>query len=69
MNIPYGVADFTRIRSRDFFYVDKTAFIPRLEDPTRGRNHLLFLRPRRFGKSLLISMLEAYYDVAQAPRR
>jgi hypothetical protein len=45
------------------FYVDRTAYIRLLEE--KGRT-LLFLRPRRFGKSLLLSMLENYYDVKKA---
>ena len=46
-----------------YFYVDRTGFIPVIEDYGKV---LLFLRPRRFGKSLLLSMLENYYDVAKA---
>lgn len=57
--IPYGVADFVRIRTDESYYVDKTPFIPLLE---RAGLFLGFLRPRRFGKSLLVSMLECYYD-------
>ena len=60
--IPYGVKDFKRIRLEDFYYVDKTAFIRRLE--TRA-NFLFFVRPRRFGKSLLCETLRCYYDVAE----
>ena len=57
--IPYGLADFVRVRTDESYYVDKTPFIPRLE---RVGSFLGFLRPRRFGKSLLVSMLECYYD-------
>lgn len=57
--IPYGVADFARVRTQDRYYVDKTAFIPRLEAIS---DFVAFLRPRRFGKSLLLGMLECYYD-------
>ena len=60
--IPYGVKDFKRIRLEDFYYVDKTAFIRRLE---ARANFLFFVRPRRFGKSLLCETLRCYYDVAE----
>lgn len=51
ITIPYTVTDFAEMRERGFYYVDKTNYIPRLED----YNAPIFLRPRRFGKSLLIS--------------
>ena len=60
--IPYGVKDFKRIRLEDFYYVDKTAFIRRMEERA---NFLFFVRPRRFGKSLLCETLRCYYDVAE----
>lgn len=63
MNIPYGIASFAQLREHDFHYVDKTQFIPRLESQMLGRIFLLFLRPRRFGKSLWLSVLEHYYDL------
>ncbi len=63
MNFPYGVSDFYKIRTRNQVYIDRTGRIPLLED---AGDSLLFLRPRRFGKSLLLSMLENYYDVAKA---
>jgi len=65
MKIPYGISDFGSIRDRGFFYADKTPFLPVLE---AGYEHLVFLRPRRFGKSTLVSMLEHYYDVGRRPR-
>ncbi len=58
--IPYGVSDFREIRENNRYYVDKTRFIVHLED--KG-NYLLLIRPRRFGKSLLISTLQEYYDI------
>ena len=61
MRIPYGVSNFKVVISEGYTYVDKTAYIAELE--TAGRYQVL-LRPRRFGKSLFISMLEYYYDVA-----
>ena len=57
ITIPYAVADFVEMRERNFYYVDKTDFIPGLEDYKAP----VFLRPRRFGKSLLVSTLEAYF--------
>ena len=51
ITIPYAVADFAEMRERGFYYVDKTNYIPGLEDYKAP----VFLRPRRFGKSLLIS--------------
>ena len=60
--IPYGVKDFKRIRLEDFYYVDKTAYIRKLE---ARANFLFFVRPRRFGKSLLCETLRCYYDVAE----
>ncbi|MGB3918024.1 MAG: AAA family ATPase [Thiothrix litoralis] len=60
IKFPYGISDFHRIRTDDYLYVDRTAFIPVLEEAGR---QLIFLRPRRFGKSLLLSMLANYYDV------
>ncbi len=63
MKFPYGIADFYKLITEDFFYVDRTDCIPHIED---AGAQLLFLRPRRFGKSLLLSTLENYYDVAKA---
>ncbi|MGB0389012.1 MAG: AAA family ATPase [Ardenticatenaceae bacterium] len=63
IKFPYGISDFYKLITEDYFYVDRTAHIPLLEEI--GSN-LLFLRPRRFGKSLLTSMLENYYDVNKA---
>jgi len=58
--IPYGLADFKRIKTENWLYVDKTKFIPLVENE---QSFLYFLRPRRFGKSLFLNMLIAYYDV------
>ena len=62
--ILYGVADYALLRQKDGWFIDRTAKIRDLEN-TR---YAVFLRPRRFGKSLLTSILEAYYDVACAGR-
>ena len=58
--LPLGISDFERLRQQNFYYVDKTMFIPRMEFVS---NYLFLVRPRRFGKSLMLSMLKAYYDV------
>ena len=60
--ILYGVADYAEIRKANAWFVDRTAKIRDLEQTA----YAVFLRPRRFGKSLLLSILEAYYDVAYA---
>src|SRR4051794_32972945 len=65
MKIPYRISDFARIRGGGFFYAAKTPFLPVLES---GYEHLVFLRPRRFGKSTLVSMLEHYYDLGRRDR-
>ncbi|MDU9047223.1 MAG: AAA family ATPase [Candidatus Electrothrix sp. Rat3] len=62
MKFPYGICDFQKIISQGYFYADRTNLIPLLEETG---DQLLFLRPRRFGKSLLLSMLENYYDLAK----
>jgi len=59
--LPYGLSDYERIKTEEYYYIDKTHHIPTLEE---APDFLFFLRPRRFGKSLLINMLIAYYDVS-----
>ena len=63
MKFPYGISDFYEIITEDYFYVDRTSHIREIEEYGKS---LLFLRPRRFGKSLLLSTLENYYDVNKA---
>lgn len=58
--IPYGMQNFEDVIERDCYYVDKTPFIEEIED---SNMYFFFIRPRRFGKSLTISMLENYYDI------
>ncbi len=60
--VPYGVSDFLLVRRDDMYYVDKTMFLPLLEDEA---SNLFFIRPRRFGKSIFLSMLHAYYDIRE----
>ena len=61
--VPYGVADFAQVIELNQYYVDKTMFIPELE---KQPSNLFFIRPRRFGKSIFLSMLYSYYDCAQS---
>ncbi|RKZ44712.1 MAG: AAA family ATPase [Candidatus Parabeggiatoa sp. nov. 3] len=63
MKFPYGICDFEKMLTNGYFYVDRTDKIPLIEETGE---YLLFLRPRRFGKSLVLSMLENYYDIAKA---
>ena len=58
--LPYGISDFKQLRREGKYYVDKTMFLPLMED--QG-NFLFFIRPRRFGKSIFLSMMRAYYDI------
>ena len=60
--VPYGVSDFATVMSQNLYYVDKTMFLPELEKQPRN---LFFIRPRRFGKSIFLSMLYSYYDCNQ----
>ena len=61
--IPYGVADFESVINQNMYYVDKTMYLAELENQPRT---LIFIRPRRFGKSLFVSMMRAYYDKSKA---
>ncbi|MGE5342337.1 MAG: AAA family ATPase [Candidatus Omnitrophota bacterium] len=58
--IPYAIFDFNQFRRGEYYYVDKTGFIRNIEK--KGR-YLFFIRPRRFGKSLFLTILENYYDI------
>jgi len=60
--IPYGVTDYEAIKTGHAYYVDKTSYIKEIE---KAGKYLFFIRPRRFGKSLFLSMLESYYDIAK----
>ncbi len=63
--IPYGQAEFGTLVRDNCYYVDKTHFIPILEAAPR---YLFFIRPRRFGKSLWLSVLQYYYDINDKDR-
>ena len=58
--IPYGISDFKQVRKENKYLVDKSMYFERME---RAGNFLFLVRPRRFGKSLFLNMLEAYYDI------
>ncbi len=60
--IPYGIASYKTIRQDNCYYVDKTRYIPQFEETG---NFLFLIRPRRFGKSSLLTVLESYYDIAR----
>ena len=61
MKVPYGIADFKKIREQGYVYIDKTKYIEKLEE----NDIVIYTRPRRFGKSLLTSMLGYYYSLAE----
>lgn len=63
--IPYGMSNYASVRRDDCYFVDKTVFIPELE---RANKFFFFIRPRRFGKSLTLSMLKHYYDINRADK-
>ena len=59
--IPYGISDFSRLIDQNYYYVDKTELIEQvLED---GSQVILFTRPRRFGKTLNMSMLKNFFEI------
>jgi len=58
--LPYGLSDFVRVKKENYYYIDKTSFISKVEN---SADFLFFLRPRRFGKSLFLNMLIAYYGI------
>jgi len=60
--IPYGISSYKSIRQNNYYYVDKTQYIPQIE---AAGSFLFLIRPRRFGKSSLLTMLECYYDIAR----
>ena len=58
--LPYGISNYVQVRREGLFLVDKTMYLERME---RAGNFLFLIRPRRFGKSLFLSMMESYYDI------
>ena len=63
--IPYGMMNFVAVREDNCYYVDKTRFIEKVE---KANKFFFFIRPRRFGKSLTMSMLRHYYDINQTDK-
>ena len=64
--IPYGQSNFEKIRTEKYVYVDKTRFIEQIEN--EPNSYLFLIRPRKFGKSLFLSMLRHYYDICHADK-
>ena len=60
--IPYGISDFNQLRNENSYFVDKTPYLPLIEQMP---NYLFLIRPRRFGKSVFLSMMRTYYDIQQ----
>ncbi len=62
--LPYGISNYEELIEDDYYYIDKTEYIEKIENLAEKR--IMFLRPRKFGKTLFTSTLENYYDVAKA---
>ena len=58
--LPYGISDYAQVKREGLFMVDKTKYLERME---RAGHFLFLIRPRRFGKSMFLSMMESYYDI------
>ena len=58
--LPYGISDYAQVKREGKYMVDKTMYLERME---RAGNFLFLIRPRRFGKSMFLSMMESYYDI------
>ena len=64
--LPYGISNYEELITENYYYVDKTRYIEKLENIPDKR--ILFLRPRKFGKTLFTSTLEYYYDINSAEK-
>ena len=64
--LPYGISEYERIKENDYYYIDKTMYIEKLEN--LAEPYIMFLRPRKFGKTLFTSTLENYYDLRKADK-
>ena len=64
--LPYGISDYERLIENEYYYVDKTMYIEKLEN--LAEPYIMFLRPRKFGKTLFTSTLENYYDIKKAEK-
>ena len=58
--LPYGQTDYKKLIEKDYYYVDKTMYLQKLEDT---KDKIVYLRPRRFGKSLFLSMLDNFFNI------
>lgn len=67
VNLPYGIDNFAKVRESNCYYIDKTGFIKELMDRTFDVN--LITRPRRFGKTLIMSMLAEFFDIRKDSKR
>ena len=59
--LPYGISDYERLMENDYDYIDKTMYIEKIEK--LAEPYIMYLRPRKFGKTLFTSTLENYYDI------
>ena len=64
--LPYGISDYEKLIENDYYYVDKTKYIEQLEEIAEP--YIIFLRPRKFGKTLFTSTLENYYDLKKVEK-
>ncbi len=64
--LPYGISDYERLVENEYYYIDKTIYIEKLEN--LAEPYIMFLRPRKFGKTLFTSTLENYYDFKKADK-
>ena len=64
--LPYGISNYEELIMEDYYYVDKTKYIQKLENIAEKR--IMFLRPRKFGKTLFTSTLENYYDIKKVDK-
>ncbi len=64
--LPYGISDYERLIENEYYYVDKTMYIEKLEN--LAEPYIIFLRPRKFGKTLFTSTLENYYDIKKVEK-
>ena len=67
LNIPIGISDFSEIRQNNYYYIDKSALVRELLE-TAATKVTLITRPRRFGKTLAMSMLSSFFDITRNSR-
>lgn len=66
LKMPYGISNYEELIQENYYYVDKTKYIEKLENLPEKR--IMFLRPRKFGKTLFTSVRENYYDKNKADK-